>query len=1060
MREILLFLMCIYLTSARATVSVPIFVLHSYSEEYPWTKGQQRGFVETLNSDLSRTYIVETEYLDSKRINYSPDYADMTAKYLRKKYKGYKPAAIYVTDDDALSFALSHLTRVFPDAPVFFSGINNYDIKPQLNPEHTTGVFEKKEIAPNLHLMNLIDPTVREILAVGDASETDHAIERELRMEMTNYPGIHVTYLSNNRIDDLVRDLKGRKERFLFLTTLGSVKDIEGSSLPLALTTRAIVNAGHFVVFSMEDAYLYPGVLGGFVTSGPLQGQYAAQLLLRYLNGTRMSDLAPIETSPNEYIFDETELKKAKLSLPKDLKGKITLINTIPSYYESNRHIILGTLYGLTVLLFISLATSLFLVLRKNRKIARYSQKIAEIKEGLDQAQSIAGLGSYKLDIHSGTWSSSNELDHLFGIDEAYDRSVSNWLALIHPDDREMMDDYFKNEILGQNKAFDKKYRIIRQSDQAVRWVHGMGRLLFDTQGHPLTMLGTIQDVTERKRIEEELDIAAIAFEAQEGIFVTDANRLILRVNETFTTITGYTPEEVLGKNPRLLSSGRQDANFYAAMWERINRTGGWEGEIWNRRKNGEIFPEQLVISAVKDDNANVTNYVATFTDNTLSNEAAEKIRNLVFYDHLTGLPNRRLLMDRLHQALASNVRSGLDGALLFIDLDNFKDINDTLGHDIGDLLLEQTAQRLKSCMREGDTVARLGGDEFVVLMEELSGQPIEAATQVKAVGDKILAMLNQPFQLGTHEYHCTASIGATLFSKHHQSSEELLKGADIAMYEAKKAGRNTMRLFNSKMQDVINIHTVLASELRKAVENRQFQLYYQIQVDDSYHPLGAEALIRWIHPDRGLISIDQFIQLAEETGLILPIGQLVLETACNQLKAWEQDALTRDLLLSVNVSARQFHQSDFVAQVQSLVQYHAINPTRLKLEITESMLLDNIEGTITSMNALRAIGVQISLDSFGTGYSSLQYLKRLPLNQLKIDQSFVRDLATDRNNRAIVRIIVDMAHSLDVDVIAEGVETEEQRKILLSKGCTHYQGYLFGKPVPIAQFEALLKQG
>jgi diguanylate cyclase (GGDEF)-like protein len=416
--------------------------------------------------------------------------------------------------------------------------------------------------------------------------------------------------------------------------------------------------------------------------------------------------------------------------------------------------------------------------------------------------------------------------------------------------------------------------------------------------------------------------------------------------------------------------------------------------------------------------------------------------------------------MDRLQQSLASSARSGRKGALLFIDLDNFKDINDTLGHDIGDLLLQQTAQRLKSCLREVDTVARLGGDEFVVMLEDLSEQLIEAATQTKAVGEKILAALNQPYLLATHKYHCTPSIGATIFSDHRQSGEELLKRADIAMYQAKKAGRNTLRFFNPKMQDVINTRTALESELRKALENQQFHLYYQIQVDSSYHPLGAEALIRWIHPERGLVSPADFIPLAEETGLILPIGQWVLETACTQLKAWEQEALTRDLVLAVNVSAKQFRQADFVSQVQAVMQRHSINPTRLKLELTESMLLENIEDTIATMNALSGIGIQFSLDDFGTGYSSLQYLKRLPLNQIKIDKSFVRDIVIDSSDKAIVSAIIAMTQSLMLSVIAEGVETDEQRQLLLESGCAHYQGYLFSKPVPIEQFEALLKQG
>ncbi len=572
--------------------------------------------------------------------------------------------------------------------------------------------------------------------------------------------------------------------------------------------------------------------------------------------------------------------------------------------------------------------------------------------------------------------------------------------------------------------------------------------------------IAIVHHISTRKQADVELRIAATAFQSQEGMQITDANCELLRVNNAFTNITGYTAADIIGKNPRLLSSGKHSAAFFAAMWESINNTGTWEGEIQNRRKNGEIFPAYLNITAVKDSTGAVTNYVSTLTDITLRSEAAEKIKHLAFYDSLTGLPNRRLLNDRLHQASSSSARSGREGALLFIDLDNFKDINDTLGHDIGDLLLQQAAQRLVCCMREGDTVARMGGDEFVVMLEELSTQAIESATETKTVGEKILATLNQPYRLASHECHCTASIGATIFSDHNQSGEELLKRADIALYQAKKAGRNTLRFFNPKMQEIINARTELESELRKALEKRQFHLYYQIQVDNTHHALGAEALIRWLHPQHGLVSPLQFIPLAEDTGLILPIGQWVLETACAQIKLWEQDALTRDLVLAVNVSAKQFRQGNFVAQVKVAVQRHAINPNMLKLELTESMLLDNIEETIATMNELKSIGIQFSLDDFGTGYSSLQYLKRLPLDQLKVDQSFVRDIAIDSSDNAIVRTIIAMAHSLDIGVIAEGVEKEEQRQLLLDSGCTHYQGYLFGKPVPIEQFEELLKQG
>jgi diguanylate cyclase (GGDEF)-like protein/PAS domain S-box-containing protein len=571
-------------------------------------------------------------------------------------------------------------------------------------------------------------------------------------------------------------------------------------------------------------------------------------------------------------------------------------------------------------------------------------------------------------------------------------------------------------------------------------------------------LLGIYEEITDHKLAENDLRIAATAFESQEGILVTDANNIILRVNRAFTQITGYRAEDVIGQAPNLLGSGHHDAGFYEAMWASINVEGFWEGEIWNRRKSGEVYPEHLVITAVKDEAGMVTNYVATLNDIALNKAAAEEIHHLAFYDALTRLPNRRLLLDRLKHALAASTRNGKEGAVLFLDLDHFKTLNDTLGHDIGDLLLQQVAERLVVCVREGDTVARLGGDEYVIMLEALSEHDIEAAAQAEVIGKKILIALNKPYHLGGHEYHCTSSIGITLFNDHKSGIEELLKQADIAMYQAKKSGRNTLRFFDPEMQDALHVRVDIERELRKALEKKQFHLYYQIQVESSGRPIGAEVLIRWLHPERGLVSPNQFIPLAEETGLILPIGQWVLESVCAQLKAWEQNTLTCDLTLSLNVSPKQFRQTDFMSQVKTAVEHYAINPRRLKFELTESILLENIEDTIATMSALKDIGIRFSLDDFGTGYSSLQYLKILPLYQLKIDQSFVRDIAVDSSNQAIVCTIIAMARTLKLNVIAEGVESEEQYYLLLNNDCTHYQGYLFGKPVPIVEFEALLE--
>ena len=557
----------------------------------------------------------------------------------------------------------------------------------------------------------------------------------------------------------------------------------------------------------------------------------------------------------------------------------------------------------------------------------------------------------------------------------------------------------------------------------------------------------------------EQLQIAATAFESHESMIITDANTVILQVNKAFTESTGYTAEEAVGKTPSLLKSGRHNKDFYQEMWSTLIQTGTWRGEVWDKRKNGEIFPKFLIITAVKNLNGVITHYIGQHIDITERKAAEEKIHNLAFYDPLTQLPNRRLLMDRLQHALAACGRSGRLGALLFIDLDNFKTLNDTLGHETGDLLLKQVAQRLTTCVRGGDTVSRLGGDEFVLILENLGDHSIEAATLAENISDKIKNTLNQVFKLGEHEYKCTSSIGVTLFEGYQYPIEELMKQADIAMYQAKKAGRNAVCFYDQKMQDTILARVLLEGELNKAFDQEQFVLHYQVQVDRTSRPVGAEALVRWLHPVRGLIYPDEFIALAEESGLILPMGHFVMANACQQLANWATQPEMMHLTISINVSAKQFHLPIFVEEVLALVEYFGIDPAKLKLEITESMLLDNVDKTIVKMNELKSYGINFSIDDFGTGYSSLQYLKRLPLDQVKIDQSFVRDIATSRNDKVIVKTIIAMAQSMSMEVIAEGVETEEQRLILMEDGCTSFQGYLFGRPVPIEQFEAMLKQ-
>lgn len=575
---------------------------------------------------------------------------------------------------------------------------------------------------------------------------------------------------------------------------------------------------------------------------------------------------------------------------------------------------------------------------------------------------------------------------------------------------------------------------------------------------HGQMYAATIRDITERKRMKNDLLIAAMAFESQESILVTDAHEKILRINRACSELTGYAPEEVIGQTPRLFSSGRHGKAFYREMWANINGTGLWRGEVWNRKKSGEIYPEWLSISAVRDDTGKITNYIGSFVDISQRKSAEEAIHHLAFYDALTDLPNRSLLLNRLRKALLASTRNETSGALFFIDLDDFKTLNDTAGHDSGDRLLITMSKRILENVRQQDTVSRFGGDEFVVMMDGLSQNPIFAATQARTAGNKILEACNQPFELTGYTYRCSASIGIVLFGNEPSTVEELLKRADLAMYQAKASGRNALRFFDPVMQSHAMERMKMETELRQGLAQSQMLLYYQPQIDANNHVTGAEALVRWQHPQHGLVPPFKFIPLAEETGLIVPMGQWILRTACAQLAAWSTQNDLSALTLAVNISARQFSQADFVDLVISTVNEFNIAPHKLKLELTESLLISNVDDTVKKMVALKSFGVSFSLDDFGTGYSSLSYLKRLPLDQLKIDQSFVRDIMTDPNDAAIAQTIVTLAECLGLQVIAEGVETQEQRDFLSTSGCNAYQGYLFSKPVPIADFDAFCR--
>ncbi|MES9959752.1 MAG: EAL domain-containing protein [Sedimenticola sp.] len=575
---------------------------------------------------------------------------------------------------------------------------------------------------------------------------------------------------------------------------------------------------------------------------------------------------------------------------------------------------------------------------------------------------------------------------------------------------------------------------------------------------HEILVIETMAQIAsiaiERSRSVDKLRQSATIYQSTlEGVIITDAEGKIVDVNNAFENITGYTREEVVGQNPRILQSDRHDSDFYYQLWHSLSASGQWRGEIWNRRKNGEIYPEWLNISSISDSKGKVTNYIGVFSDITSIKRSEEKLDHLAHHDPLTDLPNRLLFNSHLEQTIKHARRNNSVFAVLFMDLDRFKNINDSLGHKAGDQLLQQLAIRLKDTVRVDDIVARISGDEFVILLEDIGN-----AENTAIAVEKIMTIFNQPFELDTHEIRITSSVGITLYPDNGDNVSSLLRNADAAMYRAKDEGRNTYQFYNQEMTNIAFERILMENALRVALNEHEFHLLYQPQVMmETDELIGAEALIRWHHPEIGEVLPSKFIPLAEENGLIHDIGIWVVETACSQGKRWLDEGFEFGRI-SVNIARPQLQHSDFVDSIKEMLARIRFPANKLELEITESFIMQNTEQAIQQLNALRILGVRISIDDFGTGYSSMSYLKLLPIDKLKIDQSFVRDIPHDPNDMAITEAVIALGKALDLQVIAEGVETEQQASFLIEKGCQQAQGYLFGHPVSESELKKRYK--
>ncbi|WP_198972949.1 putative bifunctional diguanylate cyclase/phosphodiesterase [Xylophilus sp. ASV27] len=720
---------------------------------------------------------------------------------------------------------------------------------------------------------------------------------------------------------------------------------------------------------------------------------------------------------------------------------------------------------GVAVVLYLALiggsALLLGLVLRRQRLLRERAQQCEAERlacaERLDLMLTGADVGLWEWSVAARRIEFSDRWHELLGLmPGAYSGNDEAWHALVHPDDLPGLRAGLERHHQVEAPFHEIEYRMRHQSGRWI-WVLDRAKVMRrDGHGAPLRIVGAHMDITERKRADEALRQSEVRFRSltelsSDWYWELDEQHRFVRIEGYSDTDFGLPQEDNIGLTRWDLGA----LNMTEADWQQHRAVLDahqtfHDLELQRLDANGETYWVSISGTPIFDTQGVFRGYRGIGRSVTERKRVEDEIERLAFYDALTGLPNRRLLLDRLSAALAQCRVRQQRGALLFIDLDNFKDLNDTMGHDVGDSLLERVANRLVTCVKGGDTVARLGGDEFVVMLEGLEGDEASATAQARLVGERILTLLNNPYQLEGYQHHSTPSLGVALFDGAVESVDDLLKRADLAMYQAKAAGRNTLCFFHPDMQKAVSARSELEADLRHAIDRRELLLYYQPVVDHERRLSGVEALVRWHHPRRGMVTPGEFIPLAEQTGLILPLGYWVLATACEQLVRWQAQPETASLSIAVNVSARQFRQMDFVQRVLDALNRTGARGDRLKIELTETLLLNDVEDIIAKMTALQAHGVGFSLDDFGTGYSSLSYLKRLPLDTLKIDQSFVRDVLTDPNDAAIVRTILALAESLDLAVVAEGVETQGQLDFLMRNGCRAFQGYLFGRPAPV----------
>ena len=1021
-----------------------ILLLLSYDPEFPTS----RKIIEGVKSGLGdRRVELQVEFMHT-RFDRRPGYLEKFSGWLADRVQKQPPSVVITADDNAFNYALDH-RELLSNAPVVFLGVNNVDAAKSADAlPDVTGVVEHVSLRETLDMILTTSPDARALHVVTDGSVGGQSDLRALMGLQDDYPALPFVTHDLQRLTwpelAMILERTPADEPVLLLS---AYKDSVGQPKYFEDSVDFLLKHAGSPVFHLWEHGVREGLVGGWVMSHRIHGEVAATMALKVLDGVPAGDVPIVYQSPNSPMINVSALDLWGLSST-GLPDNTVLVNQPDSLLNQYPRQVTGA-----VLVFLVMTTLMMALMRASRQRARLHEETAR-QRALLSALIDASPDVIFFKDAEGRFQMLNEAGAaLLG---------STVKDVIGTDDY----DHFSRSEAEEFRAIDRTVleggSPLRRTEMVSR--HDGGSDIFDTMkapvqgpdGQAIGIMGVARRITTEYQTSDRLQLAAQVFEhAAEGIVITSPQGIIEMVNPAFTRITGYTADEVVGQTPNLLHSGRHGHDFYETMWSSINNVDLWQGEVWNRRKNGEVYPEWLNISTVRDDAGNVAHYLGIFSDISDVKHSEQKLEHMAHHDALTGLPNRILLNDRIDTALRRAKRAEGMVAVVFLDLDRFKDINDSFGHATGDEVLKHVARRLVETVRTEDTVARLGGDEFVILMEEV-GSPAEA----DQAAERILACLHPPMTVDHHEFFVGASLGISMYPRDGSDVDALIRNADTAMYQAKRLGRNSIQRYAEQQTESARQRMRMETSLRRAVEDSAFEVWLQPQVELGSGKLtGFEALCRWPTGDGKYVPPSDFIPLAETTGLIVSIGEFVLRQTCRTITTWRASGLTPPTI-AVNVSGRQLRRLDFLSSLCTILEEEGCRPEWLELEVTESDILKDAEPAIATLHGIREMGIGLSLDDFGTGFSSLSYLKRLPIQMLKIDRSFVDGLPGDANDRAIVTAVLAMGRSLGLRVLAEGVETAAQVSALRLMGCTLAQGYRFGRPALPDTFTQLVAQG